>query len=49
MEGFKVKIQNVQGSEWECNRQEYAFVCVRERERERGIWEAQEPQKKKRE
>jgi hypothetical protein len=53
MEGFKVKFQKLQGREWECNRQDYAFVGEREREREReserGIWEAQEPQKRERE
>jgi hypothetical protein len=48
MEGFKVKVSKIcRGSEWERNQSARICVCVRERER--GIWEAQEPQKKKRE
>jgi len=51
MEGFKVKFQKLcRGSEWECNRQEYAIVCVcvRERERKRDLGSAGTTEKEER-
>jgi hypothetical protein len=50
MEGFKVKFQKLcRGSEWECNRQEYAFVCVCVSEREKEGFGKRRNHRKRRE